>query len=310
MLVCSGEMQRAPVHCRRWWHGQVALADRGSVPCSPATCLRHNLRMPKSGLVDIHAHALPGIDDGPENLDDALALLRAAADSGITSLAATPHVRSDFPDVRLGELAGRVQALQDEAERESIQLRLVGGGEVSLDWAVGASDDELALVSYGQLGKDLLIETPDGPVAGLGTLLSGPRSSGLRVTLAHPERSLEFQRDQSQLEELVRQGILLQIDAAALLGPRRSPTHRLAARLCRDGLAHVISSDGHRAASWRPVTALADAVDVTSALVGSARTQWMVRDAPAAILAGVALPDPPPGEGSGPLVRRLFRARS
>jgi protein-tyrosine phosphatase len=88
--------------------------------------------VPQNGFVDIHAHVLPGIDDGPADLDGALALLRAAEGCGITTLAATPHVRSDFPDVYLEELAARVQALREEAERESIGVRLVGGAEVSL----------------------------------------------------------------------------------------------------------------------------------------------------------------------------------
>jgi len=251
---------------------------------------------PLNGFVDIHAHVLPGIDDGPKNLTDAVALLRAAADSGISTLVATPHLRADFPAVRVAELAGRVQALREEVEREWIGVRLVGGAEVSLVWAVEASDEELVLATYDQRGKDILIETPEGPVAGLAQLLYRPRSRGLRVTLAHPERSLEFQSDPGQLEELVRQGILLQIDASSFLGRGRSQTQRLAARLCRDGLAHVIASDGHRAASWRPVTALGDAVGAVSAIVGWARAQWMVCAAPAAIVAGVPLPDPPPIE--------------
>jgi len=251
---------------------------------------------PLNGFVDIHAHVLPGIDDGPKNLNDSLALVRAAAESGIGTLVATPHLRSDFPAVRVGELANRVQTLREEVERESISVRLVGGAEVSLAWAVQANDDELALASYGQRGKDILIETPDGRVPVLAQLLYGPRSRGLRVTLAHPERSPEFQSDRSQLEELVRQGILLQIDASSLLGRRRSPSQRLAASLCRDGLAHVIASDGHRAASWRPVTALADALGAASAIIGPARALWMVCAAPAAILAGVAIPAPPPVE--------------
>jgi protein-tyrosine phosphatase len=266
---------------------------------------------PANGFVDIHAHALSGIDDGPATMIDALALLRAAGNSGTTTLVATPHVRPDFPGVLVTELAARVEALREEAERESIGMRLVIGAEVSLGWAVEASDDELALASYGQRGKDLLIETPRVVVAGLGQLLYRPRSRGFRVTLAHPERSPMFQRDPSQVEDLVSQGILLQVDAAALLGPGRSPIGRLAAKLCRDGLAHVIASDGHRAASWRPVTALADAVEAVCAIVGPARAQWMVCGAPAAIVAGLPLPEPPPvsGGGGGALSGRRYRRR-
>jgi protein-tyrosine phosphatase len=248
----------------------------------------------ETGFVDIHAHVLPGLDDGPVTLDESLALLRAAANCGIATLAATPHLRSDYPGVRLRELGDRVHALRVQAERESIGVRLVSGAEVSLVWAIEAEEEELVLASYGQRGKDLLVETPDAVVAGFGHLLFRPRSRGLRVTLAHPERSHEFQRDPSRLEELVQRGVLLQVDAAALIERRRSPTHHLAVRLCRDGLAHVLASDAHRADSWRPVSALAQAFEAAAELVGRPRAEWMVREAPAAVLAGTALPDPPP----------------
>jgi tyrosine-protein phosphatase YwqE len=88
----------------------------------------------------------------------------------------------------------------------------------------------------------------------------------------------------------VRQGVLLEVDADALLLPRRgSPVRRLAERLCRDGLAHVLASDGHRAASWRPVTNLAAGVEALARLVGQARADWMARDAPTAIINGSEL---------------------
>jgi protein-tyrosine phosphatase len=247
------------------------------------------------GYVDIHAHVLPGIDDGPSDLERALAMLRAAAESGTATIAATPHLRSDFPDVRVRELAQRCQALRQEISREEIPIRLVSGAEVSLVWALEAREEELMLATYGQRGTDLLIETPSLNVAGVDSLLYELRLKGLRVTLAHPERNPEFQRDSSRLADLVQQGVLLQLDADAVLGAaRRSPTTRLAQRLCVDGLAHALASDGHRAASWRPVTTLARAAGAVAALIGPERAQWMAQAAPAAIIEGTELPTPPP----------------
>ena len=74
-----------------------------------------------SGYVDIHAHVLPGIDDGPSDLEGALAMLRAAAESGTTTIASTPHLRSDYPDVHVNELAQRCQALREEIARAGIE---------------------------------------------------------------------------------------------------------------------------------------------------------------------------------------------
>ncbi len=259
-----------------------------------------------SAFVDIHAHVLPGIDDGPADTEQALALVRAAADAGTAVLAATPHLRADFPEVHVNELAPRCVALRALIEQEGIGIRLVGGAEVSLMWALDAGPRELALASYAQRGKDLLIESPSAAVAGLPELLYHLRRQGFRITLAHPERSPEFQRNPSQLQALVDQGILLQLNAEALLTRRgRSAAHRLATQLCREGLAHVIASDGHRARSPRPVTLIAGGVEAAAAIVGTARAGWMVRETPAAIIAGEPLPDPP-GRRPHARMRRWF----
>jgi protein-tyrosine phosphatase len=248
-----------------------------------------------SGLVDLHAHVLPGIDDGPSDIESALEMVRAAAQSGITTIAATPHLRSDFPDVRIGELAGRCQELQGAMARERIDGLLVSGAEASLVWALEASDEELAFASYGQRGTDLLIETPSANVVGLDGLLYRLRAKGFRITLAHPERSGEFQRDPARLAGLAQQGVLLQVNADALLSePRNSPVARLGQRLCADGLAHALASDAHRASSWRPVTRLAQAESAAATLVGPERARWLTQSAPAAIIQGAELPQAPP----------------
>lgn len=259
-----------------------------------------------AGYVDIHAHVLPGIDDGPDELEQSLEMLRAAADSGIATIAATPHLRPDFPDVRVRELADRCRALRGAIEREKIPIRLVGGAEVSIVWAVDASDEELALASYDERGADLLIETPPRRFVGIDRFLEGLREKGYRITLGHPERSIDFARDDAPLRELVAQGVLLQVNAGSLLGSD-SGAHiqRLARHLVEEGLVHTIASDGHRGTVWRPVTSLPEAVGVASSLVGTERARWMAAGAPAAIVDGSALPHAPPMLLT-PERRRLF----
>jgi protein-tyrosine phosphatase len=263
-----------------------------------------------AGYVDIHAHILPGIDDGPEDLAGSLDMARAAADSGITTLVATPHLRADFPNVHVGELADCCQALQDAIDREQIPLRIVSGAEVSLAWALDASDEELKRASYGQRGTDLLIETPSNLTMidrHLYTLRL--RANGFRITLAHPERSQQFHSDPERLLPLSEQGVLLEVNAESLLFRRRSAIRKLAEHLCRTGQAHALASDAHRAASHRPVTGLAEAVQAAAALVGGARAEWMATAVPAAIIAGESLPEAPDIETSRRLPSRLAPVR-
>jgi protein-tyrosine phosphatase len=79
--------------------------------------------------------------------------------------------------------------------------------------------------------------------------------------------------------------------ATSLCGAGRSRTGRLARALVSEGLAHVIASDAHgpTVPGRMPLSA---GVRVARDLVGP-RADWMVTDAPAAVIAGEPLPPTP-----------------
>ena len=81
-------------------------------------------------MIDLHSHVLPGIDDGATDIEQSLEIARAAVADGVTVLAATPHVRADFPTdaATMERLLAEVQAA---IARERLPLQLVGGGELS-----------------------------------------------------------------------------------------------------------------------------------------------------------------------------------
>jgi protein-tyrosine phosphatase len=261
-------------------------------------------------VIDLHSHLLPGIDDGPVDLDHALQLADAAAAQGTRVLAATPHLRADFPDVRPEELEQRCEEIRAAIRDAGIELEVVQGGEVGVMWGVHASDDELRAGSYGGKGRDLLVETPYGALGdGFEQLLLSLAGRGYRLLLAHPENNVHFQDEPDRLRELVRLGVLLQVTARSLIRPdRRRGPRPLAEMLVREGVAHVLASDAHSGHELRP-PALGAGAEAAAALVGRARARWMVEDAPAAVLAGEPLPEPPPAEpsASGGLLSRLRR---
>ena len=260
-------------------------------------------------MIDLHSHVLPGLDDGARTPEDSLAIARAAASEGVTTMAATPHLRADHPGVRPAELAARCTTLQRLFDAEGIALEVVPAGELDVHWAQGASDDDLRLASYGQRGDWLLVETPYGTISELyEELLFKLSARGFRTLLAHPERNPSFQRRPERLRALVERGALVQVTAHALVSAeRRAPERRLAEALVRGSLAHVIASDVHRASGRRSV-GLAEAVAAADAIVPGAGA-YMTRDAPAAILAGQHPPPPPSPEGGGRrrVLRRLGR---
>jgi protein-tyrosine phosphatase len=241
-----------------------------------------------SRVIDLHCHILPGIDDGPPDEAGSVALGRALVADGCQIVAATPHLREDFPAVRPDELAARCEAVNAALAGASVPPEVVPGGEVDLLWARDASDEELRLVTFGQRGTDLLLETPSGPLPdGFERAVKELQERGVRILLAHPERNPTFQRDPERLARLVDEEVLIQITARSLLA-RSGGSRELAEALVRDGLAHVVASDAHSAGTRRPP----DLIDGVAVAAGMAPELWvlMVVDAPLAVLAGRPLP--------------------
>ena len=43
------------------------------------------------GIIDVHAHVIPGVDDGSRVMRESVSLLKRAAEQGIVGVIATPH---------------------------------------------------------------------------------------------------------------------------------------------------------------------------------------------------------------------------
>ena len=242
-------------------------------------------------VLDLHCHILEGLDDGPATIEESLAMAEVAAGQGVTTVAATPHLRRDHPRSTPTRIHAACEELAARVPRE-LGITLVPGGEVDLWWAAEASEDDLRMATYGGAGTDLLIETPYASLGGeFEERLFRLRVQGFRLLLAHPELNPTFQQAPERLNSIVEQGVLLQVTARSLSRGLRSRSGRLARRLISEGVAHVLASDAHGPDRFRPPL-LRDGRDAARALVGP-RADWMVTDAPEAILAGEPLPPAP-----------------
>lgn len=230
-------------------------------------------------MVDTHCHILPGIDDGAIDLEDSIAMARQAEADGITAICATPHIRHDH-DVRIDELAGRVEELESALRGAGVSIRILAGGELAETRADGLTDDELATIALGD-GRWLLVEPAPGPLSdSLVEVARRLRRRGFECLVAHPERH-PGNGARGRLATLVEEGALVQLTAAALSDPASA---RPLLELARDGLAHVLGSDSHSARYGRPVRLAAAAAPIAEDLGGAAAA--FVNDRPAAIVGG------------------------
>jgi len=238
--------------------------------------------------IDLHAHVLPGIDDGPPGMTGALALARAAVEDGTRAMAATPHIGLHFAVVP-AELAGRLAALRAALAAERIPLEVLAGGELAPSVAADMSEADLRAIALGG-GSCILLECPFVRSGGLmPALVAHLRRSGFRVLLAHPERSHELLRDPGRLAALVDAGAYVQVTAGSLRGDFGRTVRRYALALLDEGLVHVVASDAHDARARTPelVSIVADAV--RHARLPPATTAVLTEEAPRALLAGAPI---------------------
>jgi protein-tyrosine phosphatase len=235
-------------------------------------------------VLDLHSHVLPGVDDGPAALSGSREILDAAIADGITHIAATPHVRSDWPtkpDV-MERLVADVRAL-------GAPIEVLPGGELDLHYLETLDDETLRRFGLGGNPNLLLLEFPyAGWPLQLRELVFQLEMRGFGTVLAHPERNPEVQEEPDRLRELVDAGVAVQLTAASLDGRLGRRTAGAARELLDSGLAHLIASDAHMP-SIRSVgmTAAADAIG------DRALAQWLTHDVPHALLASQSLPDRP-----------------
>jgi protein-tyrosine phosphatase len=250
-------------------------------------------------VIDLHCHILPGIDDGPDDLEGSLAMARAQVDRGVRTVVATPHVGWGHQNTAEA-IATAVADLNRELRTAGIDLEVLAGAEVALTYAVELPAEQLAELRLGD-GPWLLLEAPltvDAP--GVEGLVGLVQSRGVRILLAHPERCACFHADPELLVRLLRSGCLAQITAGALTGFFGRTVQARARGLVDDGLAHVVASDAHDPIRRAP--GLREPIEEAG---HAPLAEWLTTTVPRALLDGV--PVPPRPALAEPRRRRRFR---
>ena len=235
-------------------------------------------------MVDIHSHILPGLDDGAQTLEDSVAMLRLAAESGTTDIVATPHANHQFtfnPD----RITARIAEVQQAA---SPALRIHRG----CDFHLTLENIQDALAHPGKYAINhlsyLLVEFSD---------LLIPRttqeifdrliSAGLTPIITHPERNALLHARLDQLQSWVENGALVQITAGSLLGNFGRTAKAVSADLMNRNLVHFVASDAHDTKYRTPV--LRDACQYVAQTWGASLAETLFTTAPQAVISGQAI---------------------
>lgn len=236
-------------------------------------------------MIDTHLHILPGVDDGPETIQESLSLARALVQEGVHSAIATPHYNDVFPHRSAGEIRERVYDLQQALDRNDIPLRLFAGHEALIK--AGLVED----IQAGQLATlnssfYLLLELWNSTwIPETERVIFELRAHGIIPIIAHPERYHVIQQNPGQLAALQQQGALAQLTASSLIGLQGNTTRRCAEILLKKGLIHCIASDAHDLRKRPP--GVTRSLKRAAELVGQTRVYQMIEVHPSAIVSNL-----------------------
>jgi protein-tyrosine phosphatase len=237
-------------------------------------------------VIEIHAHLLPGIDDGPQTVDESLALARAFLDDGVTHVVATPHVFEGRFDNTLQSNQQALSKFQTVLTQEALPLTVTVAGEVRFSEHVIDLYQAQALPFLGQFEgyQTLLLEFPDGEIPfGADKLIHWMIDRKIRPVIAHPERNRAI-RDRPQTGlDLVELGCLLQLTAGAVLGQFGVKVQQAAEFLLTANAVAAVSSDAHNLQARAPC--LAASRDWLRSVFGEDRAHQLTVAGPAALIA-------------------------
>lgn len=265
-----------------------------------------------AGMVDLHCHILPGIDDGAPDLAVALAMARCAVADGIRVTACTPHIYPGMYENDRDGILAAIAAFQAELDREGIDLRLVVGADTHL------APDLVANLRAGKVPtlnntRYLLLEPPHHTAP--------PRfedsifqlmTAGIVPVVTHPERLTWIEDKYEAFARVVRGGAWMQVTAGALTGRFGKRPKYWGERMLDEGLVHILATDSHHIDRRPPL--LAEGRDAAAKRVGAAEAIHLVQTRPQGILDNIApdrlppLPERSAASAGRPFWRRWFSA--
>lgn len=236
-------------------------------------------------MIDIHCHLLPGIDDGAQTLDEALAMARLAVANGITESVLTPHVHPGRYENTRASVGAAVDRFREALAAHKIPLAVHAAGEVRIGpelVRMVAEDQVPWLGSHGGY-RLVLLEMPHSHIPqGADKLVAWCLQQGIRPVIPHPERNKDVVRDIEKIAPLVGLGCFLQVTAGSVAGDFGEPARQRAVELLTRGWVQFLASDAHD--TRHRVPELMPGRDAAAAIVGEQGAWKLVLDHPRRIL--------------------------
>ena len=192
------------------------------------------------GFRDCHCHLLPGVDDGVQEMDETVQILKEWEQAGVKEVWLTPHIMEDIPN-KPSELKEKFEKVK-ATYAGGIELHLAAEHMMDGPFLKRLEDDDV--LPIGKDGTRLLVETSYyTPPMNMGHVIDSIKRKGYEPILAHPERYQYMDmRDYKMWKE---KGVLLQLNVPSLVGAYGPEVQWKAEKLLEKGMYDYCGSDTH-----------------------------------------------------------------
>lgn len=236
-------------------------------------------------MVDIHAHIIPGLDDGSENMEESLKMAEIAVSQGIFHMAASSH--GNYYPYTLEKYYDNFSRLKNELKKNNIPLKIYPGMEIFMTEEAIRFLKKKELLSLNHT-KYFLVEFPfDESTENVLRRLESLKNIGYQIVLAHPERYLFIQKDEELAYYLAEELCILQVNARSVLGDFGESCRRLSCQMLEDGIVSVIATDTHDSVNRPPV--VSDTVKLLRRMYPETLLHLWLSENPSRILKGYSI---------------------
>lgn len=198
------------------------------------------------GLVDIHNHILPGIDDGAKTVDDSIDLIKGFSEFGITNFVCTPHIMNNYYPNTPETINNSLEILKKEIENLGIHtIKIDSAAEHMIDDnfesilqnnSVMPLKKEYLLIEMSYLQPSFNFDNAIGEIA----------KHTYFPILAHPERYVYFHKKYKTYAQLKTQGLLFQMNLLSLNAESYgTEVQKTTQKLLENNLIDFVGSDVH-----------------------------------------------------------------
>jgi protein-tyrosine phosphatase len=202
-------------------------------------------------VIDLHTHILPGLDDGPAELDESLSIVSFLADLGFDHIFLTPHFRQGYFEVPADSVKAASARLREALGDRLPAVRFTEAHEVHLGSVFDSRGGVREFLRFGEGQRYVLLELPRQPFPFelLSQTIDRLFAEGIRVVLAHAEKYLELSTNTARYRQLCERGVKLQMNITSLAGFEGRQVRKAAETLCVEGMVHAVGSDAHSLAN-------------------------------------------------------------